>query len=336
MKIWNLAISITNECNLSCKHCYAKSGVKKDNEMTLTEIMELIMQAKKCGTRFITLTGGEPLIHPAIFEIVQCIKEQGIKISIATNGLLLNKNTIQKMRVLGVDRVQISLEGARRETNDYIRGNGSFEYIVNEVIPELLHKGLFVALSFTPTEANFEEVEEFIELALQLKVNTVSFRRYSHMGRAKENALSINNEQNRLMLEKIHRMKKNYRYKGLNISTGDPLFILTNEEKDKYCNERIIAGCTAGIASLAIDAEGYIKYCTRSRLVLGNIKNEQLVDVWNNNSVLYKLRNRNNLKGKCGNCRYKNLCGGCRVDAYENTGDVFGEDLVCFWDDVGR
>lgn len=330
MQIWNLAISITNACNLSCKHCYAKAGIKENEELTLEDIYNIMDEAKKCNVRFITLTGGEPFMRTDVWEIIRIIKKSGIKVSIATNGILLTEELILRLKQLGVERVQISLDGAKEATNDYVRGEGTYRKIVDEVVPNLVNSGIFTAFSYTPTDINVLEIPEVIELAYKLGVNTMSFRRYSNTGRAKINELSIGNSKNMNMLNALYEIKKSKKYEKMNISTGDPLFVLCNPERSEYFNKNIIAGCTAGITSLAIDAIGNIKPCTRANFILGNIRSDSLHLIWETNETLQKLRNRNNLIGKCGTCESKMLCGGCRVAALEENNDIFSEDPSCW------
>lgn len=330
MQIWNLAISITNACNLSCKHCYAKAGIKEYKELTLEDIYNIMDEAKRCNVRFVTLTGGEPFVRTDIWDIISIIKKSGIKVSIATNGILLTEELIFRLKQLDVDRVQISLDGAREATNDCVRGDGTYRKVVKEVVPNLVNAGIFTAFSYTPTDINVLEIPEVIELAYRLGVNTMSFRRYSNTGRAKVNELSMEIDQNINMLNMLYEIKKSKKYDKMNITTGDPLFVLCNPERSEYFNKSIIAGCTAGITSLAIDAIGNIKPCTRANIMLGNIRDDSLHLIWESNEILKKLRNRNNLSGKCRKCENKMLCGGCRVAALEENNDIFSEDPNCW------
>ena len=328
--MWNLAFSVTNKCNLRCAHCYAASGTPFDDELSLQEICYNVLdEAQLIGTKFITLTGGEPCTRADILDIVREIKKRNIKVCIATNGMLLSPEMIKELKVLKADRIQLSLEGPKEESNDSIRGKGVYHKLIKEVIPKLKEEGLFTAVCMTPTNQNYQTMEEMVQLCDSLGVDTLSVRRYVFEGRAKENNIKSAVEENRYLLEKIKGLRQEYKGK-MNIMTGDPLFVLTNDKLEQYVPRAMLGGCTAGITSLAIDAHGTIKPCTRGDIQLGNVRKERLSDVWMENKVLEKLRNRDLDKGKCGKCKYKMLCGGCRVAAMGSSGDILGEDPNCW------
>lgn len=330
MSIWNLAYSVTNKCNLSCKHCYASSGVAYDDELDIDEIKRLIVkEAKLIGTKFITLTGGEPFAREDIFYIIDAIKKEDMGICIATNGTLLTTESIYFLKELGVERIQISLEGSTKELNDEVRGKGVFDYVTREVIPELKNKEIFTAISITPTRNNYMNIDDMVTLCKELRVDTLSIRRFVAEGRGKKNSLDATISDNRVLLEHIQCLRE--KYQGvLNISTGDPLFILANKAKDKYIEEKVLSGCTAGITSLSIDAHGNIKPCTRININLGNVRNNSLNEVWKNDDLLQRLRRRDLFGGKCSNCNYLMICGGCRAAAFGNSQSVLDEDPKCW------
>lgn len=328
--IWNLAYSITNKCNLHCSHCYTAAGKSLENELALQQIEHRIIKpAASIGTKYITFTGGEPFMRKDFIKIIEITHHNGIGVSIATNGMLLNSNTIAELRNAKVDRIQISLEGSTARLNDAIRGAGVFLKLTEQVIPQLLHAGLFVAISFTPTAKNGFDIAGMARLCIELGISSLSIRRYSNTGRAKENALAMSVNQGKELADTIFQLKQEY--EGiLNISSGDPISIISNPDIDKYVDGRYMSGCTAGVTSLAIDSIGNIKPCTRANCVIGNVLLDDLATVWNENNILLKLRDRSNLLGKCGNCKYKMLCGGCRVEALNNHQNIFEEDDKCW------
>ena len=330
MKIWNLAYSITNKCNLRCSHCYASSGMPYEDELSTQEICHRILdEAQKVGTKFITLTGGEAFTRKDIFSVIEEIKKRDIRVCVATNGMLLSKDRISTLKRLGIDRIQISLEGPDAVRNDQIRGEGVFEKITKQVIPELKSQDLFVAVSMTPTSLNYQEVGRMAELCCDLQVDSFSVRRFAFEGRGKANGLEYGVDENKGLLQEVCLLRKVYDGK-LKISTGDPLYILVDENKDQLLDKKLLGGCTAGIVSLAIDAHGNVKPCTRADLNLGNVRTDSLAEIWEQNQVLQKIRNRNLYEGKCGACKYKMLCGGCRVAALGYEKSILGTDPKCW------
>lgn len=331
--IWNLAYSITNRCNLCCNHCYTSAGKSVGTELDLQQIENrIIIPAANVGTKYITFTGGEPFMRNDFLRIIDITHDNGIGVSIATNGMLLDSKIISELQMARVNRIQISLEGSSAEVNDSIRGSGVFAKLTEQVIPQLLDAGLFVAISFTPTVRNRFDIMGMADLCYELGVQSLSVRRYSNTGRAKENALAMSVNQSKELADNIFNLKKEYDGK-LNISSGDPTNILSNPNVEKYVNGDFLSGCTAGITSLAIDSIGNIKPCTRANCVIGNVLTNDLDVVWRDNELLMKLRDRNNLQGKCGKCKYKMICGGCRVEALNNHHNIFeGDDKCWMWE----
>lgn len=328
--IWNLAYSVTNKCNLHCNHCYTDAGSPLGNELNLQQIENrIIIPAANVGTKYITFTGGEPFMRNDFMEIIDMTHDKGIGVSIATNGMLLNSKTISELKRLRADRIQISLEGSTSEVNDSIRGSGVFAKLTEKVIPKLLDSGLFVAVSFTPTARNEFDITGIAELCLRLGVQSLSVRRYSNTGRAKENALAMSVDQGKDFADTIFKLRREHEGK-LKISSGDPTSILSHPNIEEYVHGSFLSGCTAGITSLAIDSIGNIKPCTRASSIIGNVLTDDLDAVWCENELLMKLRDRNNLQGSCGKCKYKMICGGCRVEALNNHHNIFEGDDKCW------
>lgn len=243
--------------------------------------------------------------------------------------MLLSKDKISVLKSLGIDRIQISLEGLDAAKNDAIRGEGVFKRITEQVIPELKEQGLFVAVSMTPTCLNYQEIRPMAEMCCNLHVDSFSVRRFAFEGRGKINGLEFGVEENKVLLREICQLRKEYDGK-LKISTGDPLYVLVDENKDRLLEKKFLGGCTAGIASLAVDAHGNIRPCTRANLNLGNVRTDSLAEIWEQNVILREIRNRNHYEGKCGSCKYKMLCGGCRVAALECGESIIGSDPKCW------
>jgi radical SAM protein with 4Fe4S-binding SPASM domain len=134
----------------------------------------------------------------------------------------------------------------------------------------------------------------------------------------------------RKFLLKLLDIKKNN--PGISLFCGDPLIATLDKGLSKYADDSsILGGCSAGLNSLAIDEKGDIRACTRLPLVIGNIREDNLERVWSNDARLEKLRDRENLNGKCGVCKYRWICGGCRAAAALRSGSYLGEDPDCFY-----
>lgn len=127
-----VVISITDECNLKCKHCY-----NEDNRVRVEEKLEyinyeFIKDLKELGVEQIGLTGGEPLTNWNVLnKLLKLFKENGFNVLITTNGLLLDRDKLDELKSNGVDIIQVSIDGATKEKHEFIRGKNTYDKVIN-------------------------------------------------------------------------------------------------------------------------------------------------------------------------------------------------------------
>ena len=119
-------IELTRGCNLRCKHCLNNSGIIGNNEINYDELIRVINELIKAGIFEIRFTGGEPLLYSRIYDVIKYCTDNGIYVSIGTNGTLITETVIKKLKNSGLNKVIISLDGTR-EVHDSIRGKGNFD-----------------------------------------------------------------------------------------------------------------------------------------------------------------------------------------------------------------
>ncbi|MBI5871581.1 radical SAM protein, partial [archaeon] len=107
-----LDLNITNRCNFRCVHCAFDSGMRTMNEFSLNKIRQILIDTKKLGGERIDITGGEPTIRKNIFEIIKIAKSLGYKVELVTNGSLLNKKGLLRLKTIGLDSIAVSLDGS--------------------------------------------------------------------------------------------------------------------------------------------------------------------------------------------------------------------------------
>ena len=330
MADFDLQIITTHQCNLRCKHCYGSFGVKERSEITTKEIKTALKDFKRlCNSLDINsdvhFSGGEPLLREDIYELIAYASKISVRPVLLTNGILLTKEVIEKLVHAGLDSCQISIESSNKELHESVRGQGTFDRVVEATRLLKSLTNIKTALAIAVTKNNLAEVEEYVEFALdRFGVDRVVFHRFVPMGRANiEDALSP--EQHDTFLNRVITLKQ--KYGKDKVSYTDPTLY------GKICgldtSEDAIGGCSAGFAALSIDANGDVFPCPRLPLKVGNIRKNSIYQIYNNSKILDKLRNRNNLKGKCGKCSYRFQCGGCRAYAYSLNKDAFAEDKLC-------
>lgn len=161
-------LSVSNKCNLTCKHCFSDSSPGGQSEPALSEIIDLIDEAAEWGVFLFVIGGGEPLIRHDIYRIIHAIRRHGMGVSLTTNGLKVSRYDIDQLTRLNV-RMNISVDGAE-SSHDRIRGlNGAFKRTVANV-EKLRDAGLKPTVRFTLMQSNINELDEVISLCSSLSV----------------------------------------------------------------------------------------------------------------------------------------------------------------------
>ncbi len=321
-----------NSCNLRCKHCYQDGYNVKDLDFQkLIKIAdEIINCLKKWGmVGRIALTGGEPFYSNYLHNIFKYLdNSEYIKtIDILTNGTLITDEDIVKLKTYKkLHQIQISLDSGTAKNHDMIRGKGNFDKAISS-IRKLKNANIEVALMYSIQKINKNDYNDYIDLAIAENVDAITVERVTPCGHSQiEDILSA---------EEIKEIYTNITIRANSlidkpiIRRARPLWIKTacnNLRSD--CN---IGGfCPVGLTSIAILHDGTVLPCRRLEIPLGNILTDGLFKIWYSSEVLWNIRNKNNLKGKCHKCENLAFCGGCRAIAYAITGDYMEEDPQCW------
>jgi MoaA/NifB/PqqE/SkfB family radical SAM enzyme len=164
-----IAWQLTNECNLACLHCIEESGPGKafPDEMSAAQIFGIVDQLSAHEVPYLSLSGGEPMLHPLFFDLVAKVCAGGGQLKIETNGHYLDDDSCARLGALGVKAVQVSLDGASRATFNRMRVRGDFDVAVAGV--RSLHSaGVAIEINFSPTCFNVHEIGAAVDLAYEL------------------------------------------------------------------------------------------------------------------------------------------------------------------------
>lgn len=165
--VWN----ITKACNFKCIHCYENAGKKADDELTTDEIIEGIDKLSRLGVASIAFSGGEPTVHSGIIDLIKHASEDGMYVSMATNGFKTAKiERAKEFADAGLLFVQISLDGLNPETHDNFRGVPNSWNRAVQSIKNFLELGVFVEVSTTVTQENYDEIPGMIDFMRELGV----------------------------------------------------------------------------------------------------------------------------------------------------------------------
>ncbi|MEI7751539.1 MAG: radical SAM protein [Candidatus Omnitrophota bacterium] len=289
-----LQISLTSRCNLRCKMCDVWENAEKTDELTLCEIKPVMDQCSQWGIKEVNLCGGEPLLRDVCFDIIKHAKDLGMRVILTTNGTLINENMAKRLIESKLDILTISVDGARAETHDKIRGQaGAFEKIISGIkhLNELgKSSDLVKVMILTLSNYNLDELEEYFALAKSLSIHSLyitpvvpnNVKLYERELRAGQDGLWISGERLKKLDEVLGKLdshqKKQY---GLNY----PSFPLLR----KYFRNEVAEKewvCFSGYRRFVLLPEGSIQMCGH---IIGNVRHTPSVkEIWH--SKLAKQR----------------------------------------------
>ncbi len=324
---------IVDRCNLRCRHCYQDDYSPAD-ELPISELIRiafrLLESLKKRRLKLtVALTGGEPLLKQELPELIDFLNSSpGVgDIAIITNGLLIPGWLKELTRKKKFREMKVSLDGASAATNDWIRGQGTYEKILGG-IRKMKEIGLPVTIMFTAMKKNQHEVPELIELAKSLQADGLIIERFFPLGqglRMKEEVLS-GEEFLRLWQTLI----------SLFDLQADPEDLVPFRAiKIEFRKKKPLifgASCVVGKDGMALMPDGTVFPCRRFIQPIGNLREQSLEEILEKNPWLQEIRSKLYLKGRCGVCSHP-TCFGCRAMTLALTGDPFEADPHCYYED---
>ena len=156
---------LTLQCNLECKHCSAIAGKARDNELTTNEAIDLAHQLGKAGCKQVALSGGEPILRPDWPHIAKTLSDQGIYVSMFTNGWSFKLETAYTAKAVGIKQVNVSIDGMEKTHDRIRRREGSFKKAL-EALHHLESANIFSGVFTSINQWNLDEIEEIHELLL--------------------------------------------------------------------------------------------------------------------------------------------------------------------------
>jgi radical SAM protein with 4Fe4S-binding SPASM domain len=311
---WN----VTRECNMKCSHCYINATEKKlDNELTTKEAKALMDQIYQVSRPLLVLSGGEPMLRSDIFELIQYGSSKGLKMGLGSNGSLIDEEATRKLKAAGITTVSISLDSHIPAQHDEFRGvTGAWEKAVN-ACKVLRKNNVLVQVNTTLTQQNYNQIDDIMSLAESIGVENFHLFFLVPTGRGAKIA-DISPQKYEDMITKTFAKVHNHK---LNVRPScAPQFMRIAQDMGLDMRQWI-RGCIAGLHYCRIYPNGDVTPCPYLPIKLGNVKETSFKDIWFNSKVFKDLRNPDCLKGKCGACEYRTICGGCRARAYGLSSD---------------
>ncbi len=334
-----VAWETTRNCNLSCVHCRASAEKGPySGELDTQNAFRLLDQIREVGSPIIILTGGEPLLRPDIFDIAKYGTEKGLRMVMAPNGTLITDENAAKMVEAGIKRISISIDGAAKEFHDAFRGvKGAYEGAMSG-IEKAKRAGIEFQINTTITQKNLDQIPKILRLAEKLGAVAHHIFLLVPTGRGKyivDQAISAGQYEETLNWFYDQREKTPLQLKATCAPHYYRILRQRAREEGKSVTfkthglDAVTRGCLGGTGFCFISHRGIVQPCGFLDLDCGDVTVDSFADIWKASPHFLKLRNFEELKGKCGACEYKKVCGGCRARAFEATGDYMAEEPLC-------
>lgn len=336
---FDVCLGITSRCNLSCKHCLNRNLADSEDDLTTDELFGVIDQLGQAKVFNLSIFGGEPLAHPDFCRIVEHLNKYPIKLSLNTNGTLIDRAMAKWLKEHGVKSAVVSFDGSNPEVMDKIRGKGAFNKNIKG-IEAFISEGMHILLSVTLTKMNYKDTREMALLGKKLKANSIRFNHVFFGGNAAcfVKDIYLFPEEEIEAIEEVWRA--NQEFAGFVNSSSSYLCQKEKLEKMKeykpVADKIIIPPCGAAANKCNIRPDGWITPCEVIwEVKCGNIREQSLTEIWQNSKMMNQFRRPMELDlnelPECKNCQYQYMCFiGHRCYPYYYPGGIKDRSLYCW------
>jgi AdoMet-dependent heme synthase len=341
----------TRSCDLACKHCRAEAVTQRHPlELGTAQAKRMMDDVRRFGRPLFVLTGGDPLKRPDVVELVEYGSSIGLRMAMTPSGTpLMTEAVLRQLRDAGLSRLAVSLDGSTASIHDEFRGvDGSYDWTIR-MLQTARDLGLTTQVNTTVSRHNLDDFDRLCDLMVGLGITLWSVFFLVPTGRAKADDVASADEFEHV----FNRMYDLSKTAPFDIkSTAAPQYrrvILQRQVAERRAGERGAAPSplTAGVGFSLADGVGRSKGVNDGDgflfishvgaiypsgflpVAAGNVRRDDLVAVYRDSPLFRALRDRTQLKGKCGVCEYRDVCGGSRARAYAVTGDVLESEPFC-------
>jgi len=274
----SIEFSITAQCNSNCEMCFARFyGDPKKRELSVEEVREVWLQAKRLGAIGSYLLGGEPMMRNDIFDILEVLETRKYFVGIVTNSLLLTDKSIKRLKKSGVTFLSFSLDSIDEKENDRLRGcPGHYKKVISAI--SLAKKYKFrTDISCLLSHSTLPNIEKFIAFALKLSVDYIAPSVMVPMGKWAGNDKEVLNQNDWIYINNLIKEYPCLKFDFLQNLSGSQM-------------------CPGGIEKLAIGPYGDVMTCNVNPISFGNVRKESLDTIWRKIQCFKFFKLRRNYK----------------------------------------
>lgn len=320
---------ITARCNFVCRHCFSR--LDRSPELSGEEARRVVDILAEHGVMFLNYGTGEPMLREDLFPLTEYAVGKGLKVTMNSNGSLVDPAAADRIRDAGFHSVGISIDSADAGTHDrFRRARGSFALAVRAA-GLLRERGVPLSVSSVICRVNHGDFPALVSLAKELGAHTIDLHNFkcSGMGGLNREELDLSPREWKEFYEAAIPLRNEE--KGIAIAFDDPVLSLLGEE-DKG---KLVAGSVCGKLSLYIRPDGEMTPCGFIPVSIGHVLRDDFGSVWNGSEILALLRSKG-AAGKCGGCeRFASCLGGCTARAYAVHGAWDAPDPHCWREERG-
>jgi radical SAM protein with 4Fe4S-binding SPASM domain len=361
----------TAGCNLECIHCRRLDVSQQlmKNDLTTQEALLFVRNLASFAKPILVLSGGEPLFRPDIFQIAMHARDQGLTVALATNGTLIDERMAHAIMDSGIQRVAISIDGADETTHDSFRRQPGSLAAALKGFRHLRRLGMSMQINCTVTRHNVHQIETLYASAQELGADALHMFMLVPVGCGVQIAESnmLPAEEYERVLNWMYDKSKD-RALHLKATCAPHYFRVMRQRaaaehvpieathshgKPEHGPARghgqahpggkgngggpnmaaMTKGCLAGSAICFVSHTGEVFPCGYLPVTAGNVKHQSMQEIWEHSEVFGRLRDVDQLEGKCGLCEFKKVCLGCRARAfYATRGNYMAEEPHCIYE----
>lgn len=322
-RLLSIEIEFSRRCNFRCAYCYAVDGEVSSCELTPEESRDVILQAKALGVRKIIVLGGEPMIYPSIFDLIEFMREHGLAVDMFTNGSNVGAENAKRLFKNRVN-VALKMNSFDEGVQDLLAQKKGAYRVIRKALRNLKAAGY-------PSDQAF------------LAVSTVICRQ--NVGEMVDLWQWLRDQDLLPYLEMITPQGSALANQWLDVEPGelrDLFHQIARIDAEKYGRtwepQPPLVGhvCLRHSFSCLVGASGDVMPCVGLPIVVGNVRQKSLREIIEDSEVIQDLRNVSEaIKGPCSECDKAGRCYGCRGAAYHLTGDYLASDPMC-WRNADR
>lgn len=344
---FTIAWEVTRACAYACVHCRADAQHQRHpEELTTGEAFQLIDRLSEFGQPILIFTGGDPMMRRDLFELIAYATQKGLRCSLTPTATALpTQDRLHKAMEAGIRRIALSLDAPHPEVHDDFRKvQGSWGRTM-DILQRALEVGLSVQVNTTVATHNADILPEMVPFIEQVGAVQWSLFFLVPTGRAQAEKM-ISPEEHERIFNWLYELSQSapFDIKG----TAAPMYRRVAIERKKAESQdgekvtfqgagfqyadglnRPTKGVNDGNGFLFISHTGDIEPSGFLPLPAGNVRRDDIVDVYRNHPLFMDLRDPEKLKGRCGICEYRDVCGGQRGRAFGVTGDYLATDPAC-------